>query len=124
MQLRQSIPESEFEEVIQDLDIQDPRLRRQQQKLHRQVFGVVGQMKIHQVVLELQIEVNRLQKEDNSIIEEASTLFQGLYVEIADLSKKHMANSLELLNIQNTFRKLKDKFKAWKNTEQSLQNMQ
>jgi len=80
-------------------------------------------MRLQQVVLEeIRSGINILQKQDSTIVEEASEVFQGIHRQPANAAKKNIDNTVQLIAIKAMISKLKDDFRLWRTTQQSLEN--
>jgi polyhydroxyalkanoate synthesis regulator phasin len=112
-----------FESVRFDLEILEARIPTDEAKFHAEVSGVGSQMRLQQVVLEeIRTGINILQKQDNTIVEEASEVFQGIHRQPANAAKKNFDNTVQLIAIKAMISKLKDDFRLWRTTQQSLEN--
>jgi len=61
---------------------------------------------MHQAVLnELRSGIHILQSQDNQIVEEATSLLQGMKSEMEAMNKRITSNSIQLLAQQNTNKK-------------------
>jgi len=69
---------------------------------------------MHQAVLkELRSGIHILQSQDNQIVEEATSLFQGMKSEMEAINKRITSNSIQLLAHQNTNKKIQEGMTEW-----------
>jgi len=78
---------------------------------------------IQQVVLdEIRGGINILNGQDNDIVREAKEAFDGITLQIQDMVKQQTSHASTLMNHKRSIVKIIDDFKAWKNSQQSLEN--
>jgi len=73
------IIENEFESVSSNIQLFETRVQTNHQDMDSEVLGVGSQMQQLQAALqEIYTSIARLQDQDNKIVEEANTIFEGL----------------------------------------------
>ena len=89
----------EFLPVRQDLDIPEGRIRTEKANIVEDVSGVGGQVGLQQAISEeIRAGISVVQTQDNVIVQEASSIFQGIHQQIANIIKKQVENGSTLLN--------------------------
>jgi hypothetical protein len=117
------IIEEEFLSVKQDLQILEGRIRKEKSLLDHEVSGVGHQLIVQQTILdEIRGGINILSGQDNDIVREAKEAFDGITLQIQDMVKQQTSHASTLMNNKRQLVKLIDEFKAWKNSQQSLEN--
>jgi hypothetical protein len=117
------IIEEEFLSVNQDLQILEGRIRTEKSLLDQEVSGVGHQLMIQQTILdEIRGGINILNGQDNDIVREAKEAFDGITLQIQDMVKQQTSHASTLMNHKRSLVKILDDFKAWKNSQQSLEN--
>jgi len=117
------IIEEEFLSVNQDLQILEGRIRTEKSLLDQEVSGVGQQLLIQQTILdEIRGGINILNGQDNDIVREAKEAFDGITLQIQDMVKQQTSHASTLMNHKRSLVKVLDDFKAWKNSQQSLEN--
>jgi hypothetical protein len=120
---KKGIIEEEFLSVNQDLQILEGRIRTEKSLLDQEVSGVGHQLMIQQTILdEIRGGINILNGQDNDIVREAKEAFDGITLQIQDMVKQQTSHASTLMNHKRSLVKLIDDFKAWKNSQQSLEN--
>jgi len=117
------IIEEEFLSVNQDLQILEGRIRTEKSLLDQEVSGVGHQLMIQQTILdEIRGGINILNGQDNDIVREAKEAFDGITLQIQDMVKQQTSHASTLMNHKRSLVKLIDDFKAWKDSQQSMEN--
>jgi hypothetical protein len=117
------IIDEEFLSVNQDLQILEGRIRTEKSLLDQEVLGVGHQLMIQQAILEeVRGGINILNGQDNDIVREAKEAFDGITLQIQDMVKQQTSHASTLMNHKRSLVKIIDDFKAWKNSQQSLEN--
>jgi hypothetical protein len=117
------IIEEEFLSVNQELQILEGRIRTDKSLLDQEVSGVGHQLMIQQTILdEIKGGINILNGQDNDIVREAKEAFDGITLQIQDMVKQQTSHASTLMNHKRSLTKVIDDFKAWKNSQQSLEN--
>jgi hypothetical protein len=117
------IIKEEFLSVNQDLQILKGRIRTEKSLLDQEVSGVGHQLMIQQTILdEIGGAINILNGQDNDIVREAKEAFDGITLQIQDMVKQQTSHASTLMNHKRSIVKIIDDFKAWKNSQQSLEN--
>ena len=95
----QAIIEDEFLAVCQDQEILEGRIRTEKAKIEGEVSRVGGQVGLQQAISEeMRTGITILQTQDNIIVQGASSIFQAIYKQIADMISKQTCNGSTLLN--------------------------
>jgi len=117
------IIEEEFLSVNQDLQILEGHIRTEKSLLDQEVSGVGQQLMVQQTILdEIRGGINILNGQDNDIVREAKEAFDGITLQIQDMVKQQTSHASTLMNHKRSLVKLLDDFKAWKHSQQSLEN--
>jgi hypothetical protein len=61
--------------------------------------------------------ITTMQKQDNTIDQEARDIVKGIYDQIADMVKKQTGSLAALMSHKEAIVKMQDEFKIWKNIE-------
>jgi hypothetical protein len=117
------IIEEEFLSVNQDLQILEGRIRTEKSLLDHEVAGVGYQLTIQQTILhEIRGGINILNGQDNDIVREAKEALDGITSQIHDMVRQQTSHATTLMNRKRSLVKILDNFKAWKNSQQSIEN--
>jgi len=117
------IIEEEFLSVNQDIQILEGRIRTEKSLLDQEVSGVGQQLLIQQTILyEVRGGINILNGQDNDIVREAKEAFDGITLQIQDMVKQQTSHASTLMNHKRSLVKILDDFKAWKKSQQTLEN--
>jgi len=101
--------EEEFETMKNGSENLETTIRTECQMINSEVSGVGTQMELHQAVLqEVWVGIQILKAQDDRIVEEASELFQEPRMEMAIMSKRRTDNSVRILAIQGTNKRIQD----------------
>jgi hypothetical protein len=71
---------------------------------------------------ELRMGINILQTQDGTIVSEVSTIFQEIHQEIHEATKARLSHATTLINHKKAIVKIQDELRAWKNSQQSVEN--
>jgi hypothetical protein len=117
------IIEEEFLSVNQDLQILEGRIRTEKSLLGHEVAGVGHRFMVQQTILdEIRGEINILNGQDNDIVREAKEAFDGIMMQIQDMVKQQTSHASTLMNHNRSIVKILDDLKAWKLSQQSIEN--
>jgi len=90
---KKGIIEDKFVAVQQDLEMLECRIRTEKAKIEGEVSGVGGQVGLPQgIIEEVRAGSSILQTQDDMMVQDASSIFQGIHQYLANKSKKQVEN--------------------------------
>jgi len=85
--------------VQQDLEIVEGRSHTEKAKIDGELSGVGGEVHLQQAIIEeMRAGITILQSQDNVIVQEARSIFQGIHKQVADMIKQQPTQGSTLLN--------------------------
>jgi len=99
--------------VKQDVEISEGRIRTEEAKMEGQVSVVQGQVGLQDAIIEEMFSgIAVLQTQDNMIVQEVSSIFQGIDQQIANIIKTQITNGSTLLNHEKAIVKIQEENKT------------